>query len=63
MRASYRIAIGWIAFNDDCNIGDEDHGYLISICLVADLFGKSQETVARAVLARRKKEGMPKCAS
>lgn len=55
MGASYRFGIKWIADNDDCDIGDEDIGYIISIMLVADMFGKTPEQVAKAVLRERKK--------
>lgn len=52
--ASYRQAIDWIAYNDDCDIGCADDGYIISICLVADLWREGdQETVAKDVVRRR----------
>lgn len=56
-RASYRAGVEWIACNDDIDLG-EDTGYIISILLLADLFGKTPEQVAAAVIRYRKKEGI-----
>lgn len=53
-RASYREAIEWIARNDDVDTLDEEavSSYLTT-GLVADLFGKEQSEVARAVVRFR----------
>lgn len=53
-RASYREAIEWIARNDDVDTLDEEavSSYLTT-GLVADLFGKEQSEVARAVVRLR----------
>jgi hypothetical protein len=57
-RASYRAGVDWIALNDDPTIMDaEVVASLISVCLLADLFEKSQEDVARDVIRQRKKFG------
>lgn len=56
-RPGYREAVAWIAYNDDEEIGSEG-GYIVSIMLVADLFGKEPDEVARAVEAKRKREGI-----
>lgn len=56
MRASYERAIEWIAENDET--GETDPTViadLISVVLVADLWGKEPLQVARAVINRRNK--------
>lgn len=53
MRASYKNAIRWIADNDDSDIGNEESGWIISVHLVADLFGKEPRRVALDVLRVR----------
>lgn len=61
MRASYRHAVEWIAANDGAGdtvgLGYEaalnDVRFLVTTALVADLFGKADEDVARDVLRRR----------
>lgn len=53
--ATLREAVEWIANNDDVNIGSEQDGYLISVCLVADLFDREPWEIARAV--RQEREG------
>lgn len=56
MRASYPRAIEWIAYNDDVELGDAETGFVISICLVADLFqGGDQVKVAADVAKYRRK--------
>ncbi len=49
IRPTLRHAVQWIAFNDDCDIGDAEHGYIISICFAADMFGIDVERIAHAV--------------
>ena len=60
--ASYRIAVEWIALNDGA--GDTPNGMawsaahddvsgLVTVCLVADVFGKDQDLVADDVLRAR----------
>lgn len=51
--ATLREAVEWIANNDDVNIGSGQDGYLISVCLVADLFDREPWEIARAVRAER----------
>jgi hypothetical protein len=51
--ATLREAVEWIANNDDVDIGDGEHGYIISICLIADLFGRWPSEIAGAVVAER----------
>ena len=55
--ATLQAAIEWIAYNDDVDIGDEECGYLISICLVADLFDRHPHEIAWAVKAEREGKG------
>lgn len=60
MRASYRKAVAWIAYNDSAaeegNLDPEVVSELVSVALVADLFGKEDRKVAEAVVRYRKKE-------
>jgi len=62
MAASYRHAIRWIAINDEPGESGESDVYnvesQISTLLVADIFGKEPEAVAKAILAVRKKESI-----
>jgi hypothetical protein len=55
MRASYRHGLDWIVYNDEPEDLDPENisGY-ISTLLLADLFGKDPEAVARAIVRRRK---------
>jgi hypothetical protein len=56
MRASYPRAVEWIAYNDDVELGDNETGWIVSICLVADLFqGGDQTKVATDVMKFRRK--------
>jgi hypothetical protein len=59
-RASYREAVEWIALNDSA--GDDDPpeilSGLVTVCLIADLFGESTERVARDVIRVRRREGL-----
>lgn len=58
-RASYREAIEWIALNDEPALDDVGEvAAMISVLLIADLWRKEPEAVARAVIRRRKKEGL-----
>lgn len=53
--AKYSYAIQWIADNDDSDLGDpEDGTFIISICLIADLFGMDQHVVYADVCQRRR---------
>ncbi len=51
VRPSYRRALQWIADNDDNNwlrtMTDEEIIPLVTACLVADLFGKTEEAMVR----------------
>ncbi len=54
-RASYRHAIEWIALNDEPEVlSVEDMEYMISVALVADIFGQLCSEVAQAVIKYRK---------
>jgi len=56
MRASYKRAVEWIAMNDEGM--ETDVGVvsmLASVAMVADLWGKDEVTVAKAILRLRKK--------
>ena len=60
MRASYRFGIAWMAENDDTDWLDDltDHSPSVTACLLADLFGKTTEQVARdlRIYSRKKRE-------
>lgn len=54
-RPAYREAVEWIARNDECTeTSAEAVSGLVSVALVADLFGKDQIEVARAVINFRR---------
>ncbi len=49
-RPGYREAVTWIAANDDTDdLMSGSDAYPVTVCLVADLFDKDTETVAKAV--------------
>jgi hypothetical protein len=51
----YKFAVGWIAVEDEpTDLDPESVKYMISVCLVADLFGKNVEAVANDVIKVRK---------
>jgi hypothetical protein len=53
-RAGYREAVQWIAHNDEPGEHDvETMADLVSVLLVADLFGKPADEVARDVVRAR----------
>ena len=55
-RASYREGVAWIAENDEPAEMDHDTvAGLISVCLLADLFGKEATEVAAAIIRLREK--------
>lgn len=58
-RASYRAGIAWIALNDDPGSIEafqlDTLSGLISVCLLADLFGVDSERVARDVIKYRER--------
>jgi hypothetical protein len=57
VRASYRHGIDWIAFNDDATILDVPQlAGMLTVALLADLFGKDAEQVAADIIRRRFKE-------
>lgn len=54
MRASYRNGIRWIAGNDEPSCVSVDTvSEMISVCLLADLFGKDPVSVAKDVVKAR----------
>ena len=61
MRASYRVGVAWIANNDDDGgDGRQDESVVasyISTALLADLFGKTTEDVAKDVISYRTNRG------
>jgi len=61
-RPSYRAAIYWLAWNDgggDPECLDPVHvSEMVSVALVADLFGVPEEKVAQDVVRKRKQEGI-----
>lgn len=57
-RASIKEAVHWIAHNDEPLETDaEEIASLVSVKLVADLFGLTDEEVAKRVARERRKEG------
>ncbi len=55
MRASYRKGVEWIAWNDEPeDLDAEVVAEYVSTGLLADLFGKDVDEVARAVVRKRK---------
>ena len=55
--AAYKDGVQWIADNDDANLGEpDDGGYIVTIMLVANIFGKDPDKVYKDVVARRKKD-------
>lgn len=62
MRASYRVGVEWIALNDESGwtSGNDEQDAraiagFISTQLLADLFGKDAEDVAKAVVRYRRR--------
>ncbi len=53
-KPGYRGFVEWIAFNDDVELGGEG-GWLVTIMMVADLFGKDADEVGVAVARCRKR--------
>lgn len=57
MKASFLRAIAWLAINDDCEwVYDKDWSPSVAACLVADLFGKTDRHVHRAIGNYRERE-------
>lgn len=55
-RASYRYGVRWIAENDEAECMDvEEVAGFISTLLLADLFGKDPDEVARAIVKARRR--------
>lgn len=61
MRASYRAAISWLAFNDDCSWAYEataEPSPAVTACLVADLFGEDIDQVRRDIVSEQCRQGL-----
>lgn len=56
LRVGYRSAVAWIAGNDDEDLGNDDTGYILTVLLVADLWGKEPQKVAEDIVAYRSKK-------
>ena len=55
-RASYRHGIRWIAENDEPNDLDvETVAFYVSTLLLADLFGRDNYEIARAIVRERER--------
>ena len=55
-KPSYRVGVEWIAHNDEPGCMDvEEVGGMISVMLLADLFGKYTRHVAEDVIRARKR--------
>ncbi len=53
--ARYDDAVRWIADMDNTDLGEPSEGtYIISVCLVADVFGKDRHIVYCDVVRRRR---------
>jgi len=60
-RASYRNGVIWIAYNDEPGETDpEAIGSLISVMLLADLFGVDYKKVVKDIVKCRDKIGVSK---
>ena len=56
MAASYRKAVEWIAYNDEGgDIEIETVASYVTTLLIADIFGKEPEAVAKSIVNFRKK--------
>lgn len=56
---SYRYAVAWIAQNDEPGDRDpETVGEMTTTMLIADLYGKTNEAVARDIIAYRAKHAI-----
>lgn len=56
-RRCSRDAVAWIALNDEtAELDAEVLSSLISVCMIADLWSKDRQVVAKAVLAARKRQ-------
>ena len=56
MRASYRYGVQWLALNDEASETDVPIvASFVTTALLADLFGKEPEDVARDVLRYRER--------
>lgn len=56
-KQGYKFGVAWIALNDNAgeNLSAEELSGTISVLLLADLFGKDPEKVAKDVIAYRLK--------
>jgi hypothetical protein len=55
MRQGYRFGVSWIGLNDEPEtMNPEEIAGMISVLLLADLFGKEPEAVAKDVVRYRK---------
>jgi hypothetical protein len=58
-RASYKEGVAWIGWNDEGSLRDPvEIAGLISVLLLADLFGKPPEEVAVDVIRFRERVGL-----
>lgn len=58
MKQGYKFALQWLLDNDDCHWLDDKYGsFSVTLALVADLFGKSTETVTADLRKLRDKKG------
>jgi len=57
MRASYKAAIEWMVENDDTEWIGCDDPHSVTAAMVADLFGKDDETVRADLRRALKKAG------
>lgn len=55
-RPSYRAGVEWIALNDEQLADLDETRSLISVAMLADLFGRTTADVARDVLRCRERE-------
>lgn len=61
-RPGYRFGVEWIALNDDPDVTDEEMILgTLTVGMLADLFGVTQERVAADVVRYRHKERNEQC--
>jgi hypothetical protein len=54
----FKAAIAWMVMNDDTYWLDDEYGSIsVTACLVADIYGKTDEEVTQALRAYVKKHG------
>lgn len=50
-----REAVEYLAYNDEQELGDEDHGYTVCVTMMAHLFDREPKDIAEMVMRKRDK--------